>query len=319
MLRSIWVAVLLLILIVFSSLAFSQSVVSLFDLGLGVRPLGMGGTFTGLADDLNALFYNPAGLATLERMALSSFYTSHLGAASLLAATLAGRNFGLGALLFSLGGIEGRDESDRPTQSFAYSQFAIVGAYGLQLHKIPLPFLQAWEKISVSLRARFYQVNTLEGGNGSGFTLDPALMFNWGKMQLGPLALDDLRLGVLMENLLSLGIGYKSGHRESWRLNLRLGSSVKLKYLLLAMDLESIGVFHLGSEFKLSGLAVRGLKLEGLALRAGIFWKGGEGEGGGLAPTAGLGLILGNFQLDYAFIAYAQLPATHRLAVTIKF
>ncbi|MBU1026604.1 MAG: S-layer homology domain-containing protein [Candidatus Margulisbacteria bacterium] len=33
------------------------------DIDLGARPLGMGGAFTGLADDMNALIYNPGGLA----------------------------------------------------------------------------------------------------------------------------------------------------------------------------------------------------------------------------------------------------------------
>ncbi len=32
----------------------------------GIRPMGMGGAFTAVADDENALFYNPAGLARLE-------------------------------------------------------------------------------------------------------------------------------------------------------------------------------------------------------------------------------------------------------------
>ncbi len=33
----------------------------------GIRPLGMGGAFTAVADDENALFYNPAGLDRVER------------------------------------------------------------------------------------------------------------------------------------------------------------------------------------------------------------------------------------------------------------
>ncbi|MGQ9707961.1 MAG: hypothetical protein ACUVUR_03690, partial [bacterium] len=32
-------------------------------LGVGARPVAMGQAFTGVADDANALFYNPAGLA----------------------------------------------------------------------------------------------------------------------------------------------------------------------------------------------------------------------------------------------------------------
>ncbi|MEW5993191.1 MAG: PorV/PorQ family protein [Candidatus Zixiibacteriota bacterium] len=35
-------------------------------INLGARAVGMGGAFTGLADDESALYYNPAGIATLE-------------------------------------------------------------------------------------------------------------------------------------------------------------------------------------------------------------------------------------------------------------
>lgn len=37
----------------------------------GVRPLGMGGAFTALSDDVNALFYNPAGLADISGTRIS--------------------------------------------------------------------------------------------------------------------------------------------------------------------------------------------------------------------------------------------------------
>lgn len=36
----------------------------------GVRPLGMGGAFTAVADDENALFYNPAGLSSMNHLKL---------------------------------------------------------------------------------------------------------------------------------------------------------------------------------------------------------------------------------------------------------
>ncbi len=35
------------------------------DLGIGVRPLGMGGAFTAIANDSSAVYYNPAGLARI--------------------------------------------------------------------------------------------------------------------------------------------------------------------------------------------------------------------------------------------------------------
>ncbi len=39
----------------------------------GVRPLGMGGAFTAVADDENALFYNPAGLSNIDTLQLGIF------------------------------------------------------------------------------------------------------------------------------------------------------------------------------------------------------------------------------------------------------
>lgn len=39
----------------------------------GVRPMGMGGAFTAVADDENALMYNPAGLARVERTRVGIF------------------------------------------------------------------------------------------------------------------------------------------------------------------------------------------------------------------------------------------------------
>ncbi len=39
----------------------------------GVRPLGMGGAFTAVADDENALFYNPAGLSNISTFQIQIF------------------------------------------------------------------------------------------------------------------------------------------------------------------------------------------------------------------------------------------------------
>src|SRR5690348_3174315 len=36
------------------------------DFGAGARPLGMGGAFTAVADDVDSLYWNPAGLATFR-------------------------------------------------------------------------------------------------------------------------------------------------------------------------------------------------------------------------------------------------------------
>jgi len=44
------------------------------DLGVGARPMGMGNAYTALADDVNAIYYNPAGLAQLDESQFTSGY-----------------------------------------------------------------------------------------------------------------------------------------------------------------------------------------------------------------------------------------------------
>ena len=39
----------------------------------GIRPMGMGGAFVAVSNDANALFYNPAGLADIEKTRVSLF------------------------------------------------------------------------------------------------------------------------------------------------------------------------------------------------------------------------------------------------------
>ena len=44
----------------------------------GARPAAMGGAFTGMADDLNALMWNPAGLGLMARPELSILHVDYL-------------------------------------------------------------------------------------------------------------------------------------------------------------------------------------------------------------------------------------------------
>lgn len=48
------------------------------DLGAGARAPGMGNAFTAIADDVYAMYYNPAGLALLDRPTLAASHTQHL-------------------------------------------------------------------------------------------------------------------------------------------------------------------------------------------------------------------------------------------------
>ena len=49
-----------------------------YDLGTGARPLGMGHAFTAVADDVNAIYYNPAGLVYIMATEVTFMYAPML-------------------------------------------------------------------------------------------------------------------------------------------------------------------------------------------------------------------------------------------------
>ncbi|MEW6556690.1 MAG: type IX secretion system membrane protein PorP/SprF [Elusimicrobiota bacterium] len=63
------------LLITYSLIHLSTCIYGAFDeLNIGARPQGMAGAFTAIADDTNALFYNPAGISQLKKSEFTSNY-----------------------------------------------------------------------------------------------------------------------------------------------------------------------------------------------------------------------------------------------------
>lgn len=75
------------------------------DIGLGVRPLGMGGAYTALAEDENATRWNPAALAVQKRFSTGFTYAKQLNLVpyNYLAGSLPLRRMGLGWYVESSG------------------------------------------------------------------------------------------------------------------------------------------------------------------------------------------------------------------------
>jgi hypothetical protein len=294
----------------------AETMITLFDLDNGVRPLAMGGAFTGLADDENALFYNPAALAYLDNHTrFSSLYESYFGVTDYGQMAVARRGLGLGVLLFNSRPIIQRDEQGNDVGQFTYSAAGLAATYATTLGELPiaLDLPAGLDRLALGARLKLYRVKTLDPGSGATFALDPSLMFDFGRLRAGGLQFDSLRLGLVLENLLGLPLEFDSGHRESWPLGLRLGGSLALRQIVAAADLESNGTFHLGTEYRLAGPALGGLEGGSLSLRGGLVL------GRRTSFTAGLGFQLNSFRIDYAFATHPQLPLSHVLSFGAAF
>ncbi len=300
--------------------------ITLFDLESGVRPLGMGGAFTALADDENALFYNPAGLAFQqdELIRFDSFWERHLGLASHGRLALAWGRFGLGLAFLNSGPIVERDRQGEEIGTFSYTLLGLAGAYGAKLSELPLELElpRGLEGLALGLRLKLYRVKTLPAGRGATLALEPSLLYSFGGLKLGlGGAIDELRLGLVLESLLGKGMRYGSGHREGWPRRVRVGAALRGPGAAVAADLETDGTFHLGGEYRFKlELGPAPVEVEGggegrsseLALRAGVVL------GRQALLTAGLGFYMDRLKVNYALVVHPYLPLSHALSLALE-
>jgi hypothetical protein len=295
-----------------SSSLQAQSVLSLYELERGARPAALGGAFTGLADDAYALVYNPAALAFLERASAHGLIESRFGRALYGSLMAGGRNLGIGLVFLNVSNIPWRDENNKPVQagSFDFTQVGFTVAGGISLGDLPLGAgLSAVQNLAIGLRAKILTVSTLPEGSGAGFALEPGLFYRFPN-------LSGLRVGVVVENLLGLGIGYGSGYEENFPIGLRLGASLSpASGATVAADIEANGTLHIGGEYKLANAQLARLGVFQIALRGGVLVNPAL-----VQASVGFGARLrGGLQFDYTLLSHSDLPLTHRVEAAFRF
>jgi hypothetical protein len=253
------------------------------DIGMGARPLGMGGAFTAVADDANALYYNPAGLASLDGFQMTSMYTSLWSEVTYLGIGVTYKNMGLGTLRLSAIN-QGTDEYGNPTEPFDYADLAVMGSYAVALGKV-----------SLGGTVKYYS-QTLPDNPGSGFTGDLGIL-----VDLAP-----VRFGVVAKNLIG-NVTYQSGTTDPFDRKFVVGAAANLfGKLTVAGDYDTSGMGHVGAEFAVTSF---------LSVRAGAM-VGTEGETG---FSLGAGVNFKNFKLDYAYQTHNDLPDNHWVSLGMTF
>jgi hypothetical protein len=280
--------------------ATGEEGMSVLDIAPGVGQLGAGGAGIAVVRGAETLYYNPAGLAGLPGISFSSFYASQMGVANYSAFSLAMRGFGVAAELYSTGSISGYDATGNPTSQLAYSSTAYMFGFGLDpsmfsfLPKLPLAFSVGGVLKGISTK--------IADTTGGGFTFDLAFRMEVPPMSLGPLAVTDAAFGVTLSNLFG-GLSYDATE-DTLPMDIGLGLSVRLLgVVLIATDIHLPGSFGIGVTYE---------PVPALALRLGVLSKGET------SITAGVGLNVAGFLIDYAFVSHTVGP-THRIGLTLDF
>jgi len=276
-----------------------SNVASIFDLGMGARPLAMGGAFVGLADDGNALFYNVAGLAWAQGLSVLSSYEARPGTASYgdLSASLP--HFGFGVHYFDFGEIPETDEFGNAIGTFSYRNYTLIAAAGMRAADLPfLARMPLAKNIGFGLKAKLLKISTLAPGSGSGFAIDLPFLFRSESPSPRVPIITSYGFGLVIENLIGLPIKYGSGHQESWPRKLIIGMSFGLlDQVILAMDVTSEKSVRFGVEWTpIPALSLRtGLRNEGVWI-----W------------SLGIGTRFRNFVFDLAVVPNPYLNSQIR-------
>jgi tetratricopeptide (TPR) repeat protein len=303
------------------------------DLGYGARAPGMGDAFTAVADDVYAIFYNPAGLADLRAPEFSASYSllylgltdnSSLGQADLAFETpLKGGDWGhlgLGWHRFALDSL--------------YSEQSFYVSYAGTPLRVPFGDSLQW---GVNLKYLYEGFAQPPEASNSFFTVpgqlgvvqpgvpDPALQntsqtaFDADAGLLYRLT-DHYSAGLMVEHLLEPNVGFASneplGRAE------RLGLSYRTLWTNLAVDLH----FDPAADGSTDETVIVAAERYFPTLSHGQFGVRGSfgiGTDDVRNLTVGLSYRINAIQADYAFLmplgTIAGTYGTHRLALTYHF
>ncbi len=285
----------LLIIVLLASAASAKSALDPGIAGVGARPMGMGRSFVAVANDVNALFLNPAGMAFQKSWALTSMSTRLLNRADykMMGGTYPTEfgNFGLGfiALTAPAGYLTSDRSSLAAATPISYGSSMLVISYGYDMNNQIRTNSLGHLAFGGSLKLINNGFAGIDNAQGRGMEADLAVIYK---------PKDGLTLGANFQNLLSGGkIAWTSDTKENVPSNLKIGAAYQVKpNLLVSLDSDfklssQPCLFHAGVEWSPSPLVV---------LRTGIDQDfAGNKTVNNL--TAGIGVKFKGFGFDYAY------------------
>lgn len=296
-------------------------------LGVGARPLGMGGSYVAIADDSTAAYWNPAGLGQLAHTEIG-FMHSSLG-------TLDSYDFinlihpiGRRAVVGLSWHRVGIDDipitrllpnSSRPEIEGVFSNVnnAFVFSGGGQLGSVR-GLLNPTVYVGGNLKLIY--ITALRNSNALGVGGDVGLLVR---------VMDSLSAGVMVQDALKTKLYWntppqtaeEASHTDVIRPNVKLGVAygrevaVLNSRIVLTVDADSLYDFemHYGAEYTFADL---------LSFRVGLTERSGVRTVRLLTAGAGVRLTFTTgaaFSVDYAFLGNSELGNSNRISLMTRF
>ena len=272
-------------------------------IGTGAKNVAMGETGA-TETGLNALYWNPAGVADVENMEATFMDAAWLETISFQNVAFA-RKFDFGVLAvsadyLSMSSMDKYDNTGGRQGSFGASDQAIKLTYALDVSATP-------EKTYAGVTLKYLSSN-IDNFTATAFALDAGLYFDT--------IFEDLRFGIVFQNL---GTPMKFDvNSYSLPFNLKAG----VNYLVadgLDASLDLNKAIDTGVLFNTGAQYVYPIDDEiAVAIRGG-YRSNTTGLGGSAGMTMGFGIVYRSYRFDYAFVPYGDLADTNRFSLGYKF
>ena len=268
---------------------------------VGARPTALGGAYAAVAGEMEASAFNPAGLQGLSQrvgvVSFASYLVDTQGGFIGVAFPGESRTWAGSVNYFNYGTMRHTDDDGQDHGSFgAFELAASVTASQ-----------RVWRRLALgaSLKAIY---SSIQDYTSDAYALDIGL--------ITPGPIQGMKLGASISNMGSVRSGYTDGFKDSLPVVIRAGVSHRpahapIPLILLAdVNLPNDGdpFFAFGAELQVGNK---------LFLRPGYSLQqtGEQGEEA-LGLTAGAGVVLQRYRLDYAYASYPSLGIVHRLSVS---
>ncbi len=298
---------------VFTYTSSAQSRVFQFlQLNASARAAALSGAFNAVADDPNAVFFNPASLATIEKRKVGFTFLKHVLDINSGLATYAdnGQSFGYwsGSVLFtSYGSFDRANNQGVVSGSFSGTDIAFMGTYS--------NYLDSTLSYGTTVKAIY---SSIADANSMAIAVDAGILYRNVKSKLN-IGFSILNIGAQLATY--------QGIRESLPLDARLGLSYRLRGLPL---LVNVNLHHLTDETdnffdRLSNFAVGGELYVGKAVQVRVGYDNAvrnavnsDGQSSTAGFSGGVGIATNKVNIDYGATVLFRSGTLHRIGVNLS-
>lgn len=304
------ISLLTVIVLITLSNSFAQSTYEFLRVDMSARAAALGGSFVSNHDDVDVIFYNPAGTQFLEKSPISFSFVKHLLDINLFSLAFSTEVENIGRFSSAIkyinyGTFEAADEFGTRTGEFNAGELAFLVGYSGEFQ----------ENFYYGANAKVIY-SSIEDNSSAAIGMDLGLHYAFPKLQLN-VAAAVLNLGTQLSSFVNT--------KEDLPIDVVVGVSKRLENLPLRLSLDFHRLnkkrdevlqhfkgFSVGAEFYLSKV---------LSLRLGYDNERRSelkvGSTAGIAGfNAGLGVLISNYQFNYGYSSLGLVGAMHRVSVS---